>query len=281
MKKLLLVVILAITFQSNMNAQFGISYWYDSGGWNFINPAANNFSGNLYRQGSIAFASPNPWNNQGSDVQNQGIKFYPDYANIHNVWQTANYGLTIANFNSTNISQSEVFSYSNAATMLSGFGGVAITTMNGAMFMHQNGIVSMGLNTNWQYAAKRRELSLKTADFVNNSITGYTLYVKGGMVAEKIKVALIDNWPDYVFKKDYALTPLSMVEAHIMEKGYLHKSKSAEQIEKDGIDVAETAKAQQEKIEELFLHLIDMDKRLKAVEAENAQLKADLNNNKK
>jgi hypothetical protein len=36
-----------------------------------------------------------------------------------------------------------------------------------------------------------------------------------------------------------------------------------------------------QKVEELTLYLIDMDKRLKALEAENAQLKADLDNNKK
>jgi len=33
---------------------------------------------------------------------------------------------------------------------------------------------------------------------------------------------------------------------------------------------------QQAKIEEIFLHLIEMDKRVKALEAENAQLKAAL-----
>jgi hypothetical protein len=112
-------------------------------------------------------------------------------------------------------------------------------------------------------------------------LADYLLYVKNGIVTEKMKVSLVANWPDYVFKKDYTLTPLSMVEQHIKEKGYLHKSKSAAEVEKDGIEVAETAKAQQEKIEELFLHLIDMDKRLKTLEAENAQLKAELDNNKK
>ncbi len=281
MKKLLLGLILVLSFYDNLSAQFSTSWWYDSGGWNFNNPSSTDYSSNLHRQGSIVFAGANPWSNLGLNIQNQGIKFFSADHGNHYVWNTANYGLTLADFNSTNISLSNTYNWNNNATMLSGFGGVAITTMNGAMFMHQNGIVSLGLNTNWQYGAKRRELSLKTADFVNNSITGYTLYVKGGIVTEKLKVALMDNWPDYVFKKDYALTPLSMVETHIKEKGYLHKSKSAEQMEKDGIEVAETAKAQQEKIEELFLHLIDMDKRLKAMEAENAQLKADLDNLKK
>jgi regulator of replication initiation timing len=37
-----------------------------------------------------------------------------------------------------------------------------------------------------------------------------------------------------------------------------------------------TAKNHQEKIEELFLHLIEMEKRLRALETENARLKTEL-----
>ena len=102
-----------------------------------------------------------------------------------------------------------------------------------------------------------------------------------GIRTEKIKVDLQATWGDYVFEKHYKLTPLSMVEQIIQEKGHLPEMPSAAALEKDGLDLGNMAAMQQVKIEELFLHLIDMDKRLKAVEAENAQLKADLDNNKK
>jgi hypothetical protein len=277
MKKLLLFTIFALSFFDNLNAQFTTNPWYGPY-WGWVQPSSSDYSTDLFRQGSLTFRDPYPWN--GISIQNKGVKFFDYGADNHWQWKNTNYGLTIADFNSTNVSLSNDFNWNNTATALSGYGGLTFTTMNGAMFMHQNGIVSIGLNNNSQHGAKRRELSLKSPDLFNGG-TGYSLYVRGGIVAEKIKVALIDSWPDYVFQKSYTLTPLSIVEQHIKEKGYLHKSKSAAEVEKDGIEVAETAKAQQEKIEELFLHLIDMDKRLKAVEAENAQLKADLNNNKK
>lgn len=48
-----------------------------------------------------------------------------------------------------------------------------------------------------------------------------------------------------------------------------------------GLDLGDMATMQQVKIEELFLHLIDINKRLQALETENAQLKADLGKIKK
>jgi hypothetical protein len=95
-------------------------------------------------------------------------------------------------------------------------------------------------------------------------------------VTEKIKVATVENWPDYVFTKGYNLLPLSQVETFIQAKGHLPNTPSAEVIENQGLELGATAKNHQEKIEELFLHLIEMEKRLKALEAENAQLKTEL-----
>ena len=56
---------------------------------------------------------------------------------------------------------------------------------------------------------------------------------------------------------------------------------SAETLQKEGLDLGDMATKQQVKIEEAFLHLIGMDKRLKALESENVQLKADLDKLKK
>ncbi|MBL7792706.1 MAG: hypothetical protein JNK77_10310, partial [Saprospiraceae bacterium] len=48
---------------------------------------------------------------------------------------------------------------------------------------------------------------------------------------------------------------------------------SAAQVEQEGLKLAENAVNQQVKIEELFLYLIQMDKEVKALKAENAALK--------
>jgi hypothetical protein len=216
-----------------------------------------------------------------------GYLFYNPYNNI-NHWEWGKnpmYGLSVGKPTGANFSifdNTENREWNTRSLVLSAQAGLGLRTQNGGMIVHQNGIVSIGLSVNWRDQAEIRRLSKKGFETgVLNEVSDYLLYVKTGIVTEKLKVSLVANWPDYVFQKDYTLTPLSIVEQHIKEKGYLHKSKSAAEVEKDGIEVAETAKAQQEKIEELFLHLIDMDKRLKAVEIENTKLKADLDNNKK
>jgi hypothetical protein len=102
------------------------------------------------------------------------------------------------------------------------------------------------------------------------------MYVRHGIVTEKIKVATVDNWPDYVFKQGYNLLPLSEVDTFIQTKGHLPNTLSAAVIEKQGLELGATAKNHQEKIEELFLHLIGMEKRIKALEMEKVELKTEL-----
>jgi hypothetical protein len=274
MKKLLLFTIFALSFYDNLRAQF-----YNYAAWTYV--PQTDLTATSTRFGNINIGKPLPWIPEDY-VDGKGYLFYDS----GNHWQwggNPTYGLTVGKPLGSNFSVFDNNALWNTRSLvLSGYGGVGFRTQNGGMIVHQNGIVSIGLQADWRDQAEIRRLSKKGFETgVLNEVSDYLLYVKTGIVTEKMKVSLVANWPDYVFKKDYTLTPLSIVEQHIKEKGYLHKSKSATEVEKDGIEVAETAKAQQEKIEELFLHLIDMDKRLKAVEAENAQLKADLNNNKK
>jgi hypothetical protein len=137
----------------------------------------------------------------------------------------------------------------------------------------------MGLSQtlNRRDVATIRKLSQKDENTIAFDPTlGYTLYVRQGIVTEKIKVATVDNWPDYVFKQGYNLLPLSEVDTFIQTKGHLPNTLSAAVIEKQGLELGATAKNHQEKIEELFLHLIGMEKRLRVLEGENAQLKTEL-----
>ena len=45
-------------------------------------------------------------------------------------------------------------------------------------------------------------------------------------------------------------------------------------MQENGLNLSEMAVVQQEKIEEIYLHLIDMNEQIKALQAENEQLKA-------
>ncbi len=107
---------------------------------------------------------------------------------------------------------------------------------------------------------------------------GYRLYVEDGILAERVKVAVdgTASWSDYVFKPDYNLLPLKQVEHFIQQNGHLPGIPSAEEVVANGIDVATMDAKLLEKIEELTLHLIDLEKRLKQMEAENQTLKSSL-----
>ena len=105
-----------------------------------------------------------------------------------------------------------------------------------------------------------------------NNTADYNLYVSGGILTEEVLVRT--GWADYVFEKDYPLPCLEAVEQHIQEKGHLPGVPSAAEVEANGLGLAENAVNQQVKIEELFLHVIELNKELKALKAENEQLKA-------
>ena len=97
----------------------------------------------------------------------------------------------------------------------------------------------------------------------------YKLYVETGILTEKLKVALksdTNNWADYVFEPNYKLMPLEEVEKYTKVNKHLPNVPSADEITKEGIDVAKVSKMFMEKIEELTLHIIELNKRIKQLE---------------
>ncbi|RYU96351.1 cell division protein ZapB [Emticicia agri] len=105
---------------------------------------------------------------------------------------------------------------------------------------------------------------------------GYKMSVDGKVICTELEV-LVTPWPDYVFKPDYRLKPLHEVENFIQTNGHLPNIPKASEIESKSLAVGNMSKLQMEKIEELTLYLIEMNKRLQKVEAENEALKKELN----
>lgn len=108
---------------------------------------------------------------------------------------------------------------------------------------------------------------------------GYRLVVQEGILTERVKVALkgSNEWSDHVFQPGYRLLPLKDVAAFIKEHGHLPGVPSADQMVERGLDVVKTDAMLLEKIEEITLHLIGMEKRVAELERENATLKTHLN----
>jgi hypothetical protein len=102
----------------------------------------------------------------------------------------------------------------------------------------------------------------------------YRLAVNGPIRAKEIVVET--GWSDFVFEPDYDLPSLKRIEEHIREHGHLPDIPSAKEVAANGVKVGEMESKLLQKIEELTLHLIDMNKRLKTLERENAQLRSGL-----
>ncbi len=96
----------------------------------------------------------------------------------------------------------------------------------------------------------------------------YKLYVGGGIIAEKVRVRLSSNWADYVFDDDYEILSLSEIERFVKQYKHLPGVPSAQQVQEEGIDVAEMNAILLTKIEELTLLVIDLEKEVKQLKAE-------------
>lgn len=108
----------------------------------------------------------------------------------------------------------------------------------------------------------------------NDVPEGYTLAVRGDIIAEEIRLKLYaDGWPDYVFKPDYNMLTLEETAEQIQTLGHLPGVPSAEEVGENGVQIGEMNTILLEKIEELTLHLIDINENLKDLQKENQTLK--------
>ncbi|MET3539216.1 hypothetical protein [Chryseobacterium limigenitum] len=105
----------------------------------------------------------------------------------------------------------------------------------------------------------------------------FKLAVEGKIGAREIKVTMNKPWPDYVFDSDHRLQALEELEMFVKENKHLPGIKSAALIKKDnGIDLGEMLTKHMEKIEEIYLYLIDLKKEVSLLKDENKRLKDDL-----
>lgn len=95
---------------------------------------------------------------------------------------------------------------------------------------------------------------------------GYMLAVDGKIISEELKVQLSGNWPDYVFKNDYKLKSFDELRGFIAANHHLPNIPSAAEVEKNGIEVGDMQKRLMEKVEELTLYVLELEKRIKEME---------------
>lgn len=94
---------------------------------------------------------------------------------------------------------------------------------------------------------------------------GYKLAVNGEAIFSKVKVKAFSNWPDFVFKPDYKLRPLSELKSFINQHRHLPDVPSEQEVAEKGQDLGEMNKILLQKVEELTLYVIRLNEELEAV----------------
>ena len=117
------------------------------------------------------------------------------------------------------------------------------------------------------------KVAIGTTDFSGN----HKLRVEGSIGAREIKVEA-SGWSDFVFENDYDLRTLEEVEKHINENGHLPEIPNEAEVTENGINLGEMNDKLLQKIEELTLYMIDVNKRVNQLETENQELKEKVKN---
>ncbi|WEK34707.1 MAG: hypothetical protein P0Y53_19650 [Candidatus Pseudobacter hemicellulosilyticus] len=146
----------------------------------------------------------------------------------------------------------------NFFTAPSGTAGTNINDGANAMVIYQSGQVGVGTSYT--------PVALTDASF--------KFFVAGGVRAHKVKVDM-QSWADHVFRPSYQLRPLSELALYIKEHGHLPDVPTAEEVRENGVDLGVMNRILLQKVEEVTLHLIQLNERVAQLEKENELLKTE------
>ncbi len=165
----------------------------------------------------------------------------------------------------------------------------ALIIENNSSPVWENTIAKLGISTNLGPQGLRFEMSgdngtsfvdaLHLARNGNVGIgttdpKGYKLAVRGNVICESIKVKLYASWPDFVFEEDYQRPSLEELARFVSVNKHLPDIPSAAAMNAaDGVDLGAMQVKLLQKIEELTLYLIELNKSNADVQAENAALR--------
>jgi hypothetical protein len=157
----------------------------------------------------------------------------------------------------------------NANVVLQAGGGQAFW-LTGAY-----GLLKIGSNGGVEPSSGAININLSGQVGIGTTNTaGYLLAVNGSAIFTKAVVKLNSNWPDYVFKKEYLLPSLKKVEEYITLNNRLPGMPSADSVQTNGVDLGSTQAKLLEKIEELTLYTIDLQKQVDQLKTANTELAA-------
>ncbi|MBA3681586.1 MAG: hypothetical protein H0W73_10540 [Bacteroidetes bacterium] len=88
-----------------------------------------------------------------------------------------------------------------------------------------------------------------------------------GKIYAREVIVTLNNFPDYVFAKEYKLPELSDVKNYIQKNHHLINMPTAAQVAKDGANIGEIQKVTVEKLEEAYLYILQLEEKINALSA--------------
>jgi hypothetical protein len=116
------------------------------------------------------------------------------------------------------------------------------------------------------YVKINGKLGIGTKEFNNAQMV-----VDGKIRASKVLITT-DDFPDYVFEHDYQLMPVGELEAYIKTNKHLPGIKPATEVLSEGLSLNEVNVQLLEKVEELTLYIINMDKKRAEIKEQNSDI---------
>ena len=170
----------------------------------------------------------------------------------------------------------------NGQTSLLNGGGlllISADTLNNLVNADTADITSSGiyLANAANYHPQKSTLSLNSSGLIyegkeDNVLVSRTTIDDQGVTTPRVTTSMWKvSVPDYVFEKGYPLRSLEETERFVKEKKHLPEIPSAKEMAAKGLDFTEMNMQLLKKVEELTLHMIAMDKDLKALKAERRQ----------
>lgn len=138
------------------------------------------------------------------------------------------------------------------------------------------GLTVIGNNADDNYGVKvvannNLHKAIAITEQENNGVDVFKVMGDGTVWATEVNVQLTP-FPDYVFNKNYDLSPLEDVEKFINKHHHLPNLPSANEVEKNNIGLGELNRKMLEKIEELTLYVIALKKENKKLNTKINQL---------
>ncbi len=148
-------------------------------------------------------------------------------------------------------------------------GAILNTDQGASIELRGNGVPYLDFSND---ASIDYDMRLILRDNNTLGVSGGNLAVDGILRAKQVEVKP-NVWADFVFEDSHKLPTLNEVENQIVQNGHLIDIPSEKEVLKNGINLGEMDAKLLQKIEELTLYIIQMNKRIDLLEKENSNLK--------